>query len=128
MYVVHPFEKKNPPCDCKLMELIDEFTESNFRKVLVVIHPTPEVMRAEELEVFIDCLNEQISGIDLVAFGFHPNSSFKIQEVYTRKTPYIICAVQSQSDLKRASDILSSTNYYDNWMEDDLKSVGLPRT
>ena len=110
-----------------VMKMISEFRQEERYEVLLVLHPQKQAMTQLQMQQFIDSLNEQISGLGLVAFGGHPNQDFNIQGVYTRKEPYLNFTVQSKQLLKDASDSLLKTNYYDNWTPESLRYVGIPR-
>lgn len=128
MFSVYPFSlESNAQSASELFEVMEEFTKTDRHEVLVVIHPDPDAIAVTEMEEFIDRLNEQISPMDLVAFTGHPGDRFNIQGVYTRQAPYIHFTVQREEDVKKSSDILSKTAYYDCWTAENLKAVGLPR-
>ncbi|MEB3829811.1 hypothetical protein [Phormidium sp. CCY1219] len=128
MYEIHPFPptitEKLPE---RLNEVFSEFCHNQNAEVLMVIHPDSEAITVKEMEGFMEELNKKIAEMDLVAFGGHPRDRFNIQGVYTRQAPYIHFTVQRNPDVKRASEILAQTPYYENWTRENLNQVGFPQ-
>lgn len=110
-----------------LMQMIDAFKTNPQFDALLVIHPNPQVMTVNALEQFVDQLNQLLEAQSLVAHSGHPEDSFNINGVYTRREPYLNFTVQSPEKLKWASQLLQKTRYYENWSAENLKTVGLPR-
>ncbi|ERT04324.1 hypothetical protein M595_5723 [Lyngbya aestuarii BL J] len=114
--------------DSTLIQSIQDFHQSQHYEVLLILHPNPQAMTPEQTQEFIHCLNPMISAWGLIAFGGHPDESFNIQGVYTRRLPYINLTIQAQYLLTQASDTLLKTKYYHNWTPENLKNVGFPRS
>ncbi|WP_413167163.1 hypothetical protein ACL6C3_10745 [Capilliphycus salinus ALCB114379] len=113
--------------DSNFIQTIQEFSQSQKYEVLLVLHPEPQAMTPEQTQEFVKGLNSIISAWGLIAFGGHPDESFNIQGVYTRRLPYINLTVQAEDLLTKASDTLLQTKYYHNWTPENLKDVGFPR-
>ncbi|EAW33856.1 hypothetical protein [Lyngbya sp. PCC 8106] len=114
--------------DSTLIQSIQEFHQNQHDEVLLVLHPDSQALTPEQTQEFINCLNPIISSWGLVAFGGHPDESFNIQGVYTRRLPYINLTIQAQCLLTQASETLLKTKYYQNWTPENLKNVGFPRS
>ncbi|AFZ25728.1 hypothetical protein Cylst_3592 [Cylindrospermum stagnale PCC 7417] len=114
-------------CDSHLIQLINNFNSSVNHEALLFIHPDKQAMTPDEIEKFVERLNEIISHTGLIAFAGHPHHDFNIQGVFTRQAPYLHFIVQSYQIIKTSSDLLLKTRYYENWTEENLKSVGFPR-
>ncbi|NJR64675.1 MAG: hypothetical protein HC772_04090 [Leptolyngbyaceae cyanobacterium CRU_2_3] len=124
---VYPFDSRclNPTSD--LMKIVREFQSQQRFEVLLIIHSNRNAMSFSQLQMFVTVLDQQLASMQLTAFGGHPDDPFHIQNIRTRQDPYPNIAIQSIQKLKRASDQLSKTHYYDHWSAENLKSVGLPR-
>jgi len=110
-----------------LLKSIDDFRASLSYELMLIIHPDQQAMTLDESKQFAERLNEIISPTGLIAFAGNSDDSFNIQEVYTRKAPYIHLTIQTDKSLKTASELLLKTPYYQNWSSDNLKYVGFPR-
>jgi hypothetical protein len=124
-FFVHRFESKDLLDSSVLLTAIRQFNPT-LHDVLFVIHPDKKAMSSSDLEQFVTALNHQLFPLHLTAFGGHPDDRFEIQGVQTRHDPYLNITVQSIAKLKRASELLTNTKYYDNWSPDNLKAVGYP--
>jgi hypothetical protein len=124
---VHPFSSDDLSESSTLMEVIKTFKARSQYEVLFVIHPDRHALSVEQLQSLILALNESLQGLELVAYGGHPDDSFNINGVYTRREPYINFTVQTPDKLKGASQLLEKTPYYKNWSLENLRAVGFPR-
>ena len=65
---------------------------------------------------------------DLEAFiRAHPDSSFRVGDVYTRRSPFPSFQVLSRALLKKGSDSLLDSPYYARFTPEMLYAVGMPR-
>jgi hypothetical protein len=124
-FFVHRFESKDLLDSSDLLTAIRQFDPTQ-HDVLFVIHPDKKAMSSSDLDQFVATLNQQLSSLHLTAFGGHPDDRFEIQGVQTRHDPYLNITVQSNVKLKRASELLTKTKYYENWTQDNLKAIGYP--
>ena len=115
-------------CDSSLIQTIQAFNQSQKYEVLLILHPDPQAMTSQQTQEFVKGLNSIISSWGLIAFGGHPDESFNIQGIYTRRLPYINLTVQAQHLLTKATETLLQTKYYHNWTSENLKDVGFPRS
>lgn len=128
LYQVYSFELANIlNTNSELMQRIIQFSQLKQYEALLVIHPDKQALTLDELQHFVDVLNEAIASTNLVAFGGHPQEPFNVQGVYTRREPYINFTVQTYEKVKVASDALLKTRYYHNWSQENLQQVGIPR-
>jgi len=118
--------------DGELMRLVREFvrqTESNAFETLFVIHPDP-TQSLQGLEAFVQRLNARLASGNLrafQAFEAHPCSDFRVGGVYTRRSPLPSFQILSRELLKKASDSLRSSLYYNRFTPEMLRAVGMPR-
>jgi hypothetical protein len=124
---VHPFSFDDLSNNSALIDVIKTFKARSQYEVLFVIHPDRQALRIEQLQSLMLGLNEYLKELELVAYGGHPDDSFNINGVYTRREPYINFTVQTPDKLKWASQLLEKTSYYKNWSPENLKAVGIPR-
>ena len=116
----------------ELLSLVTEFvgqTASDGLETLFVIHPD-STQPLRELEVFVERLNARMmSGPlrDFQAFEAHPDSQFRVGDVYTRRSPLPSFQVLSRELLKRGSDALLGSPYYAHFTPEMLRAVGMPR-
>jgi hypothetical protein len=126
-FYVYPFDLTCLDANSKLMVVIQKFKLQQRFEVMLIIHPDRNSITLSQLQTFVDALDQRLAPMQLTVFGGHPDDPFHIQTVRTRQEPYPNIAIQSIQKLKRASEQLSKTHYYDNWTVDNLKSVGFPR-
>ena len=124
---VHPFAPSDLSETSALMDVIKTFKTRSQYEVLFVIHPDRQALNIEQLQSLIASFNQSLQSLGLVAYGGHPDDSFNINGVYTRREPYINFTVQTPDKLKWASQLLEKTPYYYNWSPENLKAVGIPR-
>jgi hypothetical protein len=127
-FQVYPFSSiEDLNQESPLLKALKEFGQSDQYEALLVIHPDKQAMTLVELRQFVDHLNDAIALTGLLAFGGHPQETFNIQSVYTRREPYINFTVQTYATVKAASDLLLKTHYYEHWSAETMKQVGFPR-
>ena len=124
---VHPFAASDLSETSALMEVIKTFKARAQYEVLFVIHPDRQALNIEQLQSLIASFNQSLQSLGLVAYGGHPDDSFNINGIYTRREPYINFTVQTPDKLKWASQLLEKTPYYHSWSPENLKAVGIPR-
>ena len=115
-----------------LLNLIHEFAhhaEADRLETLFVIHPD-RAQRLQDLEAFVERLNRCMAGGDLrefQAFEAHPESNFRVGNVYTRRSPFPSFQVLSRELLKKGSDSLRDSPYYGQFTPEMFRAVGMPR-
>ncbi|XGV94572.1 MAG: hypothetical protein ACAF41_17685 [Leptolyngbya sp. BL-A-14] len=110
--------------DSELRRAIALFQESKQQDVLLFISPDEQALSVDQMQVFVEQLNQSLAPLGLTAFGGHPQDSFNVQGVYTRREPYINLTVQSLEILQAASQQLARTSYYQHWSAENLQQVG----
>ena len=110
--------------DSELRQAIAAFDESKQHDVLLVISPDEEALTVEQVQTFVEQLNHVLAPQGLAAFGGHPQDTFNVRGVYTRREPFINLTIQSLTVLQAASDQLARTAYYQNWSVENLRQVG----
>jgi hypothetical protein len=61
--------------------------------------------------------------MNLMALGAHPDDSFNIDGLYTRREPYPNIQLLRLDLGVRGAESLKSTGYYDRWTEDNIRDV-----
>lgn len=108
----------------ELRRAIASFQESKQHDVLLFISPDEQALSVDQVSVFVEQLNQSLAPSGLTAFGGHPQDSFNVQGVYTRREPFINLTVQSLEVLQAASQQLARTAYYQHWSVENLQQVG----
>lgn len=125
-FVVYAFESSEILNSATpLSNTIRAFSQQQAHDVLIIIHPDAQAFSFSQFCDYLDQLNAQLSRLNLVAFGGHPQDRFEVQGVRTRQDPFINFTVQSKAKLKQASAQLHTTNYYKNWSVENLQSIKL---
>lgn len=129
---VMPFALDDPlASEGTVMTLIDGFVADATAETLFVIHPDPHAVDARALEAFVTRLGRRLretpSLSDLLVFEAHPRSPFCVGGVFTRRSPYPSFQVLSHTQLKKTSDTLLHSGYYDRFTPEMLRAVGMPR-
>jgi len=115
-----------------LLNLIREFVrhaETDGLETLFVIHPD-RAQRLQDLEAFVERLNLRMAGGDLrefQAFEAHPESNFRVGNVYTRRSPFPSFQVLSRELLKKGSGSLLDSPYYGQFTPEMFRAVRMPR-
>lgn len=128
LYQVYPFSAQaSLNTDPAFARLISEFAAQNRHEVLLIIHPDPLAITAEQTRQLVKNLAQELSEKQLVAFGGHPDDNFNIQGLHTRREPYPNLTIQSEQLVRERSQLLSKTSYYANWSTENLSQIGLPK-
>jgi hypothetical protein len=132
-FEVRPFAMHDPLDEGgDLLTLVREFaqqTRVTGLETLFVIHPD-RTQRPQDLDAFVRRLNLRMARGELrefQAFEAHPESSFRVGNVYTRRSPFPSFQVLSRELLKRGSDSLRDSPYYTRFTPEMLRAVGMPR-
>jgi hypothetical protein len=132
-FEVREFDLEDPlDPDGDLLTLVREFAEESDAgrlETLFVIHPDPH-QPLSALLALVERLNARLTGGELrgfQAFEAHPQSTFRVGNLYTRRSPYPSFQVLSRALLKKASDSLLDSSYYSTFSPEMLRVVGMPR-
>jgi hypothetical protein len=106
------------------MALMAAFSRDRTHDILLVIHPEKNTLSVDGMEQFVAALNRHLAPLQLVGFGGHPQDSFQIQGVHTRRSPYPHLSIQSTPYLEKVTPPLRKTAYYRHWTPEDLAAVG----
>lgn len=108
----------------ELRQAIASFQDSRQHDVLLFISPDEQALTVEQVQSFVEQLNQMLAPLELTAFGGHPQDPFNVQGVYTRREPFINLTVQALPILQAASNQLAHTAYYQNWSAENLQQIG----
>ena len=115
--------------DKSLIEMIQEWKESNFKTGLI-LHVGDEMKKVKR-KPYQKFLNEQIkkNGMkDIRLLMFSPYEDFKLKDIETRKkAPCVLYNLAKKKDLFEASDKLKKTKWYDNLLKEDFKRLGVKK-
>ena len=110
--------------DSALRQAIAAFQESSQYDVLLVISPDETALTVAQVQDFVEQLNRDLAPQGLTAFGGHPQDTFNVQGVFTRREPFINLTIQSMTVLQTASQQLARTTYYQHWSAENLTEIG----
>jgi hypothetical protein len=91
--------------------------------MVICIHPESDGISAPEVRRIVDALNETLPDVNLMALGAHPEDSFNIDGLYTRREPYPNIQLLRLDVGERAHQSIKDTGYYDRWTEDNMRDV-----
>ena len=119
----------NSNMDTSLIEMIQEWEQSNFKTGLI-LHVGDD-MRTTKRKPYQKFLNEQIkeNGMkDIRLLMFSPFEDFKLRDIETRKkAPCVLYNLTKKKDLFEASDKLKKTKWYDNLLKEDFKQLNIKK-
>ena len=116
----------------EILTLVRRFVEeanAGRLETLFVVHPDPG-HALSDLLAFVARLNSRMADSylrEFQAFEAHPESQFRVGNLYTRRSPYPSFQVLSRALLKKSSDSLRDSPYYARFSPEMLRSVGMPR-
>ena len=119
----------NSEMDTSLIEMIQEWKESDFKTGLI-LHIGDD-MKTTKRKPYQKFLNEQIKEhnmkhIKLLVFS--PFEDFNIGGVDTRKkAPCVLYNLAKKKDLYESSKKLKKTKWYDNFLTEDFKQLGIKK-
>ena len=119
----------NSTMDKSLVEMIQEWNESNFKTGLVLhIGDDLESISRKPYQKF---LNEELKKnkmSDIKVLVFTPYEDFNIAGVDTRKmAPCVLYNLAKREDLSKAGNKLSKTKWYDNLLTEDFKRLNIKK-
>jgi len=115
--------------DKSLVEMIQEWSESNFKTGLVLhIGDDLESISRKPYQKF---LNEELKKNkmgDMKVLVFTPFEDFNIAGVDTRKmAPCVLYNLAKREDLNKANDKLLKTKWYDSLLTEDFKKLNIKK-
>ena len=106
-----------------VLDLVPLFEAEPELHMVIGIHPEKNGISAEEVRRLVDALNQTLPAMNLMALGAHPDDSFNIDGLYTRREPYPNIQLLRLDVGERAHESLKNTGYYDRWTEDNMRNV-----
>jgi|TARA_R100000541_G_C1864752_1_gene79824 hypothetical protein len=119
----------NSTMDKSLVEMIQEWNESNFKTGLILhIGDDMKTIKRKPYQKF---LNEELKKNkmgDIKILVFTPFEDFNIAGVNTRKkAPCVLYNLAKREDLTKAGSKLSKTKWYDNLLTEDFKRLNIKK-
>ena len=121
------------PHDNTFMDIMESFLLSNKNSALVVCPNThtidySEVSRRDIQTKITDLLRKNPQTEYLKSMIFSPYEDFEVAGVKTRSgAPYFLINVAPTEQLGKSHKDLSKTKYFDNFTEEDLKKMKVPK-
>tara|TARA_Y100001937_G_scaffold120797_1_gene178553 strand:- start:10 stop:447 length:438 start_codon:yes stop_codon:yes gene_type:complete len=119
----------NSEMDTSLIEMIQEWEQSNFKTGLI-LHVGDDMKKVKR-KSYQKFLNEQIKEnnmkhIKLLVFS--PYDDFKVGGLETRKkAPCVLYNLAKRSDLSESQSKLKKTKWYDNLLKEDFKQLNIKK-
>ena len=119
----------NSEMDKSLIEMIQEWEQSNFKTGLI-LHVGDDMKKVKR-KSYQKFLNEQIKEnnmkhIKLLVFS--PYDDFKVGGLETRKkAPCVLYNLAKRSDLSESQSKLKKTKWYDNLLKEDFKQLNIKK-
>ena len=119
----------NSEMDTSLIEMIQEWEQSNFKTGLILhIGDDMKITKRKPYQKF---LNEQLKENnmkDIKLLMFSPFEDFKVAGLKTRKkAPCVLYNLAKREDLTKAGSKLSKTKWYDNLLTEDFKRLNIKK-
>ena len=119
----------NSEMDTSLIEMIQEWEQSDFKTGLI-LHVGDD-MKTTKRKPYQKFLNEQIKDHDMKHIKllvFSPFEDFKVGGLDTRKkAPCVLYNLAKRKDLSEAGNKLKKTKWYDNFLTEDFKKLGIKK-
>ena len=119
----------NSNMDTTLIEMIQEWEQSNFKTGLI-LHIGDD-MKSVKRKPYQKFLNEQIKEHDMKHIKllvFSPFEDFNISGVDTRKkAPCVLYNLAKREDLNKAGKKLLNTKWYSNLLTEDFKKLNIKK-
>jgi len=119
----------NSDMDKSLIEVIKEWNESNFKTGLILhIGDDMKTIKRQSYQKFINEQMKENGMKDIKLLMFSPFEDFKVAGLKTRKkAPCVLYNLAKKKDLFEASNKLKKTKWYDNFLTEDFKQLGIKK-
>ena len=121
------------PHECSFMDIMESFLLSNKNSSLVVCPNThtidySEVSRKDIQKQITDLLRKNPQTEYLKCMIFSPYEDFEVAGVKTRSNaPYFLINVAPTKQLGKSHKDLTKTKYFDNFTEEELNKMNVPK-
>jgi hypothetical protein len=96
------------------------------KQALMIIHPHPEAVRLEDLELLEKELNTYVKPLGYVVDRGHPEDDFQIGGIFTRRDPYPNFLFVPLKDIVELRKGLPA-RYYEQWSKEALREDEIHR-
>lgn len=110
------------------LDAIVTWVKLNFNthhELMIIINDNKTGVTASEVEAMACSLNETLVPMGLQAFWGHPEATFNVNGVFTRREPYPNIQVVKKSVVAKAEKVLAATDYYSVWSDQNKQDVQL---
>lgn len=108
----------------RVLILAESFTKNPQLQVMICIDPRKDVSYAETQRLVKE-LNKKLPTLNLMALGGHPEDTFNIDGLYTRRDPHPNVQLIRLDVGERAHLSIKCSGYYDRWTESNFRDVAL---
>jgi len=115
--------------DKSLIEVIKEWKESDFKTGLILhVGDDMKNIKRRKYQKFINEQMKENGMKDIKLLMFSPFEDFKVAGLETRKkAPCVLYNLAKKKDLYESSKKLKKTKWYDNFLTEDFKQLGIKK-
>ena len=115
--------------DKSLIEMIREWDESNFKTGLILhVGDNMKTIKRKKYQTFLNKELKKNKMGDVKILCFSPFEDFKVAGLETRKkAPCMLYNLAKRKDLNEAGNKLKKTKWYDNFLTEDFKQLGIKK-
>ena len=110
--------------DSPLRRSIASFQESKQHDVLLFISPDEQALTVDQMQIFVEQLNQSLVPVGLTAFGGHPQDTFNVQGCILAKNRLSTSPFSHSRSYKPLHSELARTAYYQHWSDENLQQIG----
>ena len=104
-----------------ILALVTSFLARPEIHLMICIHPRRDGLSSAEVGRLAETLNQTLQDMNLLAIGLHPEDSFNIDGLYTRREPYPSIQIIRLDVGEAAHQSIKNTGYYDRWTGGNLR-------
>ena len=112
--------------DKSLIDLIDEFTDSDYESALFIIEEDIPTEQTKKFQHFVNRLLKDRGAENYKSICFNPNDEVAVEEFNPRSlAPHFMVNIADKKVLSKAHRALKKTNYYDKLPDNYRKFLNL---
>ena len=119
----------NSSMDTTLIDMVKEWDESNFKTGLILhVGDDMKNIKRRKYQKFINEQMKENGMDDIKLLMFSPFEDFKVAGLETwKKAPCVLYNLAKKKDLYESSKKLKKTKWYDNFLTEDFKKLGIKK-